>query len=266
MLYNTKVIEYEDYYHIQYYMKPIQKKEEDYDIIRSDLQEDNNRMVSDDPKTSPKDKERSLAVSVNRSKNNLYRIARSNKWDYFITLTFDPKLLDSTDYDTVSKKITQFFNNVRKRGSPDLMYLLVPEFHKDGKKYHFHGLLSNCPSLIFEFSGHYDFLGEKIYNIKNWDQKIGFTTATAIRDQSRVVNYIGKYITKDLMNKLKFKKRYYCSRNVNISEERYYNIDPEQLYDLVGDNISYIKTINVDKLQKIKYIEVKKTVDIQFQL
>ena len=41
----------------------------------------------------------------NRAKNKIYRIARSNNWDWFITLTFDRTKTDASDYDTVINKL-----------------------------------------------------------------------------------------------------------------------------------------------------------------
>lgn len=262
MIYNTKIIEYDDYYHIQWYDSPIIRKEEteeekkktigfEDEAIKSDL------LDSEIIQTDPKKQAHNLSVSLNRSKNNLYRIARSNDWDLFITITFDRKKVDASDYNQVSKKITTFLNNLRKRGSSNLKYLIVPELHSDGKNYHFHGLLYGADSLILEDSGHTDTFGEKIYNIVNWS--FGFTTAQYIKSQSAVRNYIGKYITKDLMNKLKNKKRYYCSKNVNIYPENYYYMDIREIYDIYGENIAYIKTATVNGVNRIKYIEVKKS-------
>ena len=43
-------------------------------------------------------KKRSIASSMNRTVNAVYHKARSNTWDWFVTLTFDPDLVDSFDY------------------------------------------------------------------------------------------------------------------------------------------------------------------------
>ena len=256
MIYNTKIIEYDDYLHIEWFERPIIRKEEiNEKEERKEIIEDIETIINN-PKRSEKQEVHNLTVSLNRSKNNLFRIARSNEWDLFITITFDRKITDASDYNVVSKKITTFLNNLRKRGSPELKYLIVPELHKDGKNYHFHGLLYRADSLILEDSGHIDKFGEKIYNISNW--KIGFTTAQRIKDQNAVRNYIGKYITKDLMNRLKYKKRYFASKNCNVNEEMFSQNSIQDIYDLYGDRISYIKTINVNGVNRIKYMEILK--------
>lgn len=256
MIYNTKIIEYEDYIHIQWYDKPIIKKDITPEMKEGINEVENQEIINDLHKQEKEDDGHSLITSVNRSKNNLYRIARSNDWDLFITITFDRKITDSSDYKIVSNKITTFLNNLRKRGSENLKYLIVPELHKDGKHYHFHGLISGADSLILEDSGHTDRYGETIYNILNW--KIGFTTAQKIKNQSAVRNYIGKYITKELMNKIKYKKRYFASKNCYIVPEEYDQLSIKDIYEKYGDSISYVKTTTINGINRIKYIEVKK--------
>lgn len=260
-VYNTKVIDYGDYLHVQYYDRSIKREELPEKERKKVEEEKKNEIINDIKIDNNEKKEHSVSVSLNRSKNNLYHIARSNKWDLFITITFDRKKTDSSDYDLCSKKITCFLNNLRKK-SPNLKYLIVPELHKDNIHYHFHGLLADADGLELEDSGKVDFTGSKIYNIKNWRDRsgmsLGFTTATYIKDQSAVRNYIGKYITKELMQKLKYKKRYYASKNVNLCEESLHLFHLEDIYDMFGDDISYAKTVTVNGVNRIKYFEVKK--------
>lgn len=253
MIYNCKVLKYADSTHIEFFENPVHRKDEKIENTITNVTERKKIQIIEDLQNDLK-KEHSTKVSVNRSKNNLYRIARSNNWEWFITITFDRKITDASDYMEVAKKITTFFNNQRKRGSPDLKYLLVPEFHKDGKNYHFHGLLANCNFTMID-SGHKDSFGNEIYNISDW--KIGFTTASKIKDNGKVTNYIGKYITKELLNRLKYKKRYFASRNCDVVEEEFLNIHPEEFYKMFGVDFDYLKTVNIsDANQRIKYIEI----------
>lgn len=255
MFYNTKIIDYGDYLHIEFFDKAIRRNEtgEDIDEIKEKLknEEKKKEIIEDNDK---QDQEHSNKVSVNRSKNNLFRIARSNEWDLFITLTFDRKQVDSSDYKEVSKLVTRFLDKLR-RYNPCMKYLIVPELHKDKTHYHFHGLLYNA-NLDLINSGKVDKDGEVIYNVNDWTW--GFSTAMRIKSQSAVRNYIGKYITKELMNKLKYKKRYYASQNVNVCDEELSMMKIDEIYDLYGDNLSYIKTIDVNGYNRIKYLEIKK--------
>lgn len=145
--------------------------------------------------------------------SKVYDISRCNYWDWFVTFTFAPNKVDRYDYDKVSKKLKNWIDRVR-RTSPYLKYLIVPELHKDGA-YHFHGLFANCE---FEFvdSGKKDKTGNKIYNINSY--KLGFTTATKIKNNDAVNKYIAKYLTKELFSNTKHRKRYWVSRNVDLPE------------------------------------------------
>lgn len=255
MEYNAKVLKYKDSTHITFYSSTIKRTVTEEENTKTDVIKNKIPIIEDLQKDLLKDQndKHSLEVSVNRSKNNLYKIARSNEWEYFITFTFNPQKIDSTDYDLVSSIVSAWLNNLHKL-SPNLKYLFVPEFHKDGKKYHYHGLIANADSLILTDSGKVDFEGMPIYNIDNWEW--GFTTASKIKDNARVTNYIGKYITKDLMNRLKYKKRYYASRNCYVADEEYIMIHPDEIYNILGD-ADYIKTIHIPQAaQTIKYIEI----------
>lgn len=160
------------------------------------------------------DAERSEKVSRNRTLKNLYYDTRSNEWEWFITLTFDPKKVDRYDYDAVVKKLKNWLIMCR-RDCPDMKYILVPELHKDGA-FHFHGLIANCDALQFVNSGVKDKSGKSIYNIGKY--KLGWTTATRVESTEKVSKYISKYITKELCAATFGRKRYWKSRNLNQAE------------------------------------------------
>lgn len=261
MVYNCKVIDYGDTLHVQVYSQGIKRNDEEKpkDKLKEDIIDDTDYEQTSMFERTQEEEERCQKVSANRSKNNLYRIARSNNWDYFITLTFDRNKVDSTDYIECQKKVKVYFNNLKKRGNPDIKYLIVPELHKDGKHYHFHGLVANCPNIKLVDSGHKDNNKNIIYNIDSWS--FGFTTATKIKDTARVSSYIGKYITKDLCNSTKGQHRYYASKNCSICPEEYYHIDYRDLLDYFGDDILYMKsTTNPYTGQIVKYLEINNIV------
>ncbi|MGB8455545.1 MAG: hypothetical protein WCD89_24900 [Anaerocolumna sp.] len=147
--------------------------------------------------------------SSRRSKNMIYDIARSNTWEWFITLTFNPDKVNSFDYAECTEKLTNWLDRVRRVCGEEFKYLIIPELHKSGR-FHFHGLLSGAGGLKFVDSG---LLSGKdiIYNIGSY--KLGFTTATRVKDTTRVSMYIAKYVTKELTACTKGKKRYWASRN-----------------------------------------------------
>lgn len=177
----------------------------------------------------------SARTSLSRTKQKVYQYARSNSWDWFVTFTFSDKKVNRYDYDECTKVLSKWLNNLR-RSSPGLAYVVVPEQHKDGA-YHFHGLFSGVKESLLEFSGKYvisrfkDSSGRlrfrktdrKIYRISKY--KLGWMTATAVTDRDKVVSYITKYLTKELMVGIYGKKRYWTSRNLFLPVEDVYLVD-----------------------------------------
>lgn len=194
-------------------------------------------------------------IASNRSKCAIYDISRANKWDFFITLTFKRGDFDTTDYNICMKKVTKWLNNMRTK-APDLKYMIVPELHKDGKNYHFHGLLANIGNLKVIFSGHYTDKGDPIYNLG--DYKLGFTEATKVKDTDKVSAYVTKYITKELESHIKGKRRYLASQNCLRSEVKDLFLDPEDQLDFLVDlkNIVYMNT-KTNAYNTVSYIEQK---------
>lgn len=149
-------------------------------------------------------------------KQEILDLALNNqdKWEYFITLTFNDVELGGTY--SHEKAITKLKNwlIVQRRNNPNMHYLMVPEFHKSGRL-HFHGLVGNVSNWELEKARKNGKLirvnGKQIYNLKNY--KIGFSTLSFIEDKQKVANYISKYVTKELID-LKNKKRYWYSRNL----------------------------------------------------
>lgn len=215
----------------------------------------------------------SLQVSMNRTVNRIYDIARCNNWEWFLTMTFK----ENDDFDSCSKKLREWLKNVRKRYSPELMYLFVPELHKKGG-WHFHGLISNIGNLQLEIATNNNktskFYGDSlrvnypdgdyIYNLANF--KSGFTTATRIKDTRRASNYIMKYITKDLCKLTKNKHRYYCSKDLPkpnkflyFMEEKEFNLAIQDFLESSDKKIDYTKEIEIDYggyNNKITYLEI----------
>lgn len=133
---------------------------------------------------------KSFDRSVRRAKSRVRQLALANNFDYFVTLTLDPKKIDRYDPVVIVKKLSQWCNNMVKRY--DLTYILVPERHKDGAL-HFHGFFKGNFRVVE--SGHYDSNGHVIYNLPQWT--FGYTTAVKLYgDYPKAVSYICKYIGK----------------------------------------------------------------------
>ncbi len=168
---------------------------------------------------------KSFKSSKTRSKKSIFDYSRSNQWDWFITLTFNPNKVDSFNYSECTKKLSRWLDNMRKTYCPNMRYVFVPELHKSGR-FHFHGILADCDGMQFVDSGHVTKEterspgGEPIYNVGKY--RFGFTTATKVKDSERVSKYIAKYVTKELSALTKGKRRYWHSKNCNCPEVEYY--------------------------------------------
>lgn len=248
-MYNMKVYRYNGTYQIRIYDSPVFRKGE-IDLGDDDVDPDDLEQMSDEER-----KAHSINVSVNRTKNSIYAIARANAWVLFCTWTYDPAKVNRGHYGTISVKIRQWLNRMKKKYCPDLMYILVPELHDDGKNWHVHGLLAGVEGLPLVDSGIVQ-KGRKIYNFPDW--KYGWSYASYVASQERVSSYICKYITKDLCTLTQHRRRYWASQNCqrmeDVSEE--FTLEKQRLFfETFGSNIDYLKGLKTPR-GLIKYIEV----------
>lgn len=223
-MYNVRVKRFGSSSQIQFFDIPISSSHECFDIetgeiikkTRSDgKQTIENPFTGEYERVKVIDDRKEEQMKYNnycRAKNVIYDIARANDWEWFLTFTFDKNKVNRYDYDDCSSKLSMWLRNNKKRKCPDMIYLVVPEQHKDGA-YHFHGLFSNCIGLGFVDSGKKDSKGRIIYNVSAY--KYGFTTATCINDSARSASYLCKYVTKELVENTKGKHRYWASKNCN---------------------------------------------------
>lgn len=199
-------------------------------------------------------KAESLRVSYIRTVNSIYDIVRCNKWEWFFTFTFAPdKVKDRCDYTELSKVMSKWLSNVRTWKCPDMVYLVVPEQHKNGA-WHFHGLFKNCEGLTMTDSGHKDSQSRVIYNIQ--DFKLGFTTATQVGDSAKACSYLVKYITKELCAATPNMRRYWASKNCERPSEEFAILGGdylEKLQVLMADS-KYFKSVE-NEFQKVTYFE-----------
>lgn len=144
--------------------------------------------------TSEKENECSLSA-LNRAKKAAFDYMACNpECNMFVTLTLDEHKISRTEWGEIVPRLNTWLDNaVRRRG---LKYILVPEFHADGKSIHFHGLMNEkALSLVNSGKKH---RGKVVYNIQNW--KFGFTTAKRIGrgedEHIKVCKYVFKYMTK----------------------------------------------------------------------
>lgn len=149
--------------------------------------------------------------SARRARSKLRRLALSNEFAHFVTLTLDKDKIDRYDAAAVQRALSTWCSNmVQRRG---FRYVIVPEKHKDGA-WHFHGLVAGGYDLVD--SGTIKRPGIKkpcrpkdraqreawlregghiVYNVPQWT--LGYSTAiTLYGEYGRAVGYVCKYIGK----------------------------------------------------------------------
>ena len=190
--------------------------------------------------------------SLRRTVNSIYDIARSNKWEWFFTLTFGNEEV-RMNYDEAVKKLHNWLKVIR-RSFPDMKYILVPEQFKKGG-YHFHGLFSNVTGLPMVFSGKYDNEHRPIFNLQSYG--LGFTTVTPVSDSKKAVSYLTKYITKELCQVSFGRKRYWYSKNCDLPEvvEYFMNESEERRLHRFLKESKFVKTSS-NTFNRIHYIEL----------
>lgn len=161
------------------------------------------RTKSEDEENEPRrstDRDGSVQ-SWNRAQKRAYDYIRCNpSLDMFVTLTFDPKVVDRQSWENIISKINDWLDNrVRRHG---LKYILCPEYHLDGQSIHFHGLMNESGLKLVNAvnprtGGKLYRNGKTVYNIE--DFPFGFTTAirvTGAEASKACAGYIFKYMRK----------------------------------------------------------------------
>lgn len=186
--------------------------------------------------------ERKKVDNMKRAVQVVYNIAKSNEFDYFVTFTFNPQVVDSFDYDSCVFAVRQWMDCNRKRG---IKWLIVPEQHDSGR-YHFHALVQGqlrLQNAVNSKTGMpmMDKAGRPIYNVG--DYKWGFTTATVIGDRKRTASYIAKYLSKDITVP-KGRKRYWASYGLDRPEEELQMMNDWSFAELVAQSRFFKDTTN----------------------
>ena len=218
------------------------------------------RSRSDDSpeRASPQALAEDVERSMRRARAKVRRIALSNDFRWFVTLTLDQTRIDRYDVGEVVRKLSQWCSNqVKRRG---LRYILVPERHKDGAL-HFHGFFSDALEAVA--SGHRDKGGRMIYNLPQWT--LGFTAAIELYgDYAGAVAYVCKYIGKQ--GDKPAGRWYYSGGDLREPETEYIDtVNAEALKEVFGDRIwsTYVPGRTLTIVNGIKGEDYGKREDIE---
>lgn len=163
--------------------------------------------------------EDSKTRSIRRTRRIISDLVICNKFQLFVTFTFKS---DRQNIRRSKEKMQNYLKNTKKRDSPKLQYIIVPEFHKDKKAIHFHALINNLnPKHLIDSKKKIN--KRKAYNINNY--RSGFSTAIKIDNHAKVSSYIRKYITKDMVQ-IPNQNRFWASNGL-IRPIIKYNVDFE---------------------------------------
>lgn len=207
-----------------------------------------------------------LDSSLSRTKSTIFEYAMCNPWDYFITLTLDPKKYDRFNLSVYIKDLGQFIRDYRKKHNIQISYLILPEEHEDGA-WHVHGLIKGLPLhhlTLFTLNDKLPYKvldsikqGQQIYNWASYAEKFGYCTLSLIKDNERIASYITKYISKDLHSRKGEinAKLFYSTRGLKKAEElkRGY-LNKEITYNFENDYCSiawFDKSIPVDYIKNL---------------
>lgn len=213
--YNVKIVDVGEYLQVYCYQNSKFVAQKD----STDLELKKNRFSSYLEKEDYTEKEpkefRIEDRNIIRSKLTCQRIAKANidKWETFITLTFEENM---KDIESVNKMFNNFTKQIR-RHKKDFAYIAIPEFQKRGAV-HYH-LLSNI-SMLDQDLIYSQKDAPNFKHVKYW--RHGFTSVEIMKgDIKKLIGYISKYMTKNIDNRLFNKKRFFYSQNLSMPIESY---------------------------------------------
>lgn len=192
--------------------------------------------------------------SARRARSKLRRLALSNEFSHFVTLTLDPAKIDRCDPVSVQRALSTWLSNMVQRHG--LKYVIVPEQHKDGA-WHFHGLFAGRLDLVDsgtikrasggkprrpkDAAQRAEWLaegGHVVYNLPQWS--LGFSTAITLYGQySQAVGYVCKYIGKQ-NGERPLGRWYYSGGGLVSPQKTVCTLDYRQIReDFAGDCVEF---------------------------
>lgn len=197
-----------------------------------------------------------LRRSRSRSLDSIYDYALSNKWDYFMTFTFDPRKIEDRycRFDIVSawsafRSKVYYYDRKAK-------FLCIPEKHPKSGAIHLHALVAGdfdsylTPAFSPDGKSILSSIGDQIYNLSLYEY--GFTTVAKLdRNNLRVANYLTKYISKDCLSIAGYKQRtFLSSHGLKRCTREYVCLDTDQFIDLLAERVADDRQYRIDQTCK----------------
>jgi len=198
--------------------------------------------------------------SIRRTRQLISDIIACNQFDLWATFTFDckkcPIKCDNKPC-TCSRDICRRFDpdfckfrmsswlHTQKQKNPNFIYIIVPEFHKNGAL-HFHAFIKHTNATLIDTKRVQN--GKKVYKFLNCNLGINHIIDISDgndTDHNAIAQYMQKYIKKD-MPVFHGKKRYFCSQNLQRPQTVVNGVGLLNLWPVVkGKKPSYVN----DKLE-----------------
>ena len=207
----------------------------------------------------------SPSYPLTRTKSQITDMIFANSWygGYFLTLTFDPTLVNCKDYNAAFSAIEHFTENM-KRNNPNIKYILIPELHSKGT-WHFHGIINYIDDDEMIISDTFK-SSENNHRVSPLYFNKGINYAKKISDNPdfsiyNICFYITKNFSTDLKNAPKRADKFIASSNLKEPMAETFLLPNanrfEEMNILKADkNLSYIHTVEISG-NTITYIGIK---------
>lgn len=209
----------------------------------------------DDPRATIDNMQACRKRNRKRGLNSFLSYGQNNDWQYFITMTFDPHKVDSSDQEKV-KYAWKLFRQKMQYYYPDIKIICVIEYHADDNKLHFHGCLGGAdisPALVravnmqpfrkdkkgciitennepvrnkYYMQPLESNLGDSIYNFRKSVYDKGFCSIIPLTDRNndlsaydKIIFYLAKYMSKDKSAVPYCGKSYFATRNLKKGQK-----------------------------------------------
>lgn len=191
-----------------------------------------------------------LDNNISRAKNKVFEYSFCNEFDYFVTLTIDPKKYSRDDLKTYYSDFRLFLKNYNRNHKTKVSYIFIPERHQDGN-WHMHGLVKGIlpKHLTVNEHGYLDWF--------HYRDRFGWISLDPIRNQEACSKYITKYVNKNLADSIKEVNAhmYYCSKGLNTAVEikRGTLSDNSIPFDFEND---YVKIMWLKKANEVEFSSI----------